>query len=46
MDTQAFQHWLAQLSQLSAKQKSTLQRALHEPPQQDVLEGTLPNLQA
>lgn len=27
MDTQAFQHWLAQLSQLSAKQKSVLQRA-------------------
>lgn len=46
MDTQAFQHWLAQLSQLSAQQKSTLQHALHEQVRQDVLEGILPDLQA
>jgi transposase-like protein len=44
MDTQAFQHWLAQVNQLSAKQKSVLQRALHEQPQQDMLEGSLPDL--
>jgi transposase-like protein len=44
MDTQAFQHWLAQLSQLSAQQKSALQCALHEPLRQDLLEGSLPDL--
>lgn len=44
MDTQAFHHWLAQLSQLSVQQQSTLQRALHEQPRQDLLEGSLPDL--
>jgi transposase-like protein len=44
MDTQAFQHWLAQVNQLSAKQKSVLQRALHEQPRQDMHEGSLPDL--
>ncbi|TBV07398.1 IS1595 family transposase [Stutzerimonas kirkiae] len=46
MDTQAFQHWLAQLNQLSAKQRSALQHALHERPRQDRLEGSLPDLNA
>ena len=31
MESQAFSHWLAQLSQLSIKQRSLVQRALHEP---------------
>lgn len=44
MDTQAFQHWLAQLGQLSAQQKSALQHALHDQPRQDMLEGSLPDL--
>ncbi|MEH6389714.1 MAG: IS1595 family transposase [Pseudomonas profundi] len=44
MDTQAFQHWLAQLNQLSAQQRSALQRALRRQPQRDVLEGSLPDL--
>lgn len=46
MDTQAFEHWLAQLGQLSAKQRATLQRALREPPARDVLEEALPDLSA
>jgi len=45
MDIQVFQHWLAQLGQLSDKQKSTLELALQAPPQQAVLEGVLPDLQ-
>lgn len=45
MDIQVFQRWLAQLSQLSVKQKATLQQALCKPPQQAVLEGYLPDMQ-
>lgn len=45
MDTQAFHHWLAQLSQLSAQQKSTLNQALQSLPPSAVLEG-LPPLQS
>lgn len=44
MDTQAFHHWLAQLSRLSAQQKSTLNQALQNLPPSAVLEG-LPVLQ-
>ena len=39
MDTQAFQRWLAQVSQLSGKQKSALHQALQEPPTTEVLDG-------
>jgi hypothetical protein len=46
MDTQIFQHWLAQLGQLNTQQKSAFKRALNAPPQQDALEGSLPVLQA
>ena len=46
MDTQIFQHWLTQLSQLSAQQRSTLKRALDGSSQQDAFEGCLPDLQA
>jgi transposase-like protein len=45
MDTQIFQHWLAQLNQLSPRQKSALKRALDGRPQLDALEGSLPDLQ-
>lgn len=45
MDIQVFQRWLAQLSQLNAKQKATLQQALRKPPQQAVLEGYLTDMQ-
>lgn len=44
MDTQAFHHWLAQLSQLSTQQKSTLDQALQNPPATEVLD-CLPALQ-
>lgn len=44
MDTQAFQRWLAQVSQLSTKQKSALHHALQEPPVTEVLDS-LPALQ-
>ena len=46
MESQAFSHWLAQLSQLSIKQRSLVQRALHEPVPRGVLEGALPDLRA
>jgi transposase-like protein len=46
MDIQAFQHLLALLGQLTAKQKSTLRRVLHEPVRQDTVEDALPDLQA
>lgn len=46
MDTQAFQHWLTQLSLLSTRQKSILQRSLHDLPRQSILEGSLPDLKA
>ena len=39
MDTQAFQRWLAQVSQLSGKQKSALHQALQEPPTTEVIDG-------
>ena len=45
MESQAFSHWLAQLSQLSIKQRSLVQRALHEPVPRGVLEGALPHTQ-
>lgn len=45
MDTQAFHHWLAQLSQLSAQQRTTLNQALQNLPPSAVLEG-LPALQS
>lgn len=45
MDTQAFQRLLAQLSQLSGKQKSLLLGALHEQPRRDELAGDVPDLQ-
>lgn len=45
MDTQTFHHWLAQLSQLSTQQKSTLNQALQNLPPSAVLEG-LPALQS
>ncbi|QLC74576.1 IS1595 family transposase [Pseudomonas sp. LPB0260] len=44
MDTQAFHHWLAQLSQLSTQQKSTLHQALQHPPAAAVVD-CLPALQ-
>ena len=44
MDTQAFQRWLAHVSQLSSKQKSALHQALQEPPTTEVLDS-LPALQ-
>ncbi len=44
MDTQALQHWLTQLSELSPNQRIILQKALNAPPQQAVLEGRLPDL--
>ena len=43
MESQAFSHMLAQLNQLSAKQKFLVQCALHEPAQQGVLEDMLPD---
>ncbi|MDP3709450.1 MAG: IS1595 family transposase [Polaromonas sp.] len=46
MDTQAFQHWLAQLGQLSAMQRATVQRVLREPRPKDALEAALPDLPA
>ncbi len=46
MDTQAFQHWLAQLKQLSSQQRSTVLRVLHEPAATDVQEESLPDLPA
>jgi len=45
MDTQAFQRWQAQVSQLSGKQKSALHQALQEPPTTEVLDS-LPALQS
>lgn len=45
MDTQAFHHWLAQLSQLSHQQQSTLRQALQHPPATAVLDS-LPALQS
>jgi transposase-like protein len=45
MDTQAFQRWLAQVIQLSSKQKSALHQALQEPPTTEVLDS-LPALQS
>ena len=45
MDTQAFQRWLAQVSQLSGKQKSALHQALQELPTTKVLDS-LPALQS
>lgn len=46
MDTQAFNHWLAQLGQLSARQKAAVQQALDAPGpgQAAVLEQALPDL--
>ncbi|WP_348683628.1 IS1595 family transposase [Acidovorax soli] len=44
MDTQAFSHWLAQLGQLSAKQRTALQQALLAPAAPDALEQALPDL--
>ena len=44
MESQAFSHLLAQLSQLSIKQRSLVQRALHEPEQRGVLDEALPDL--
>lgn len=46
MDIQAFQHLLGLLSQLTAKQKSTLRRALYEPHRQDAVDDVLLDLQA
>lgn len=44
MDTQAFSHWLAQLGQLSAKQRTALQQALLAPAAPDALGQALPDL--
>jgi hypothetical protein len=41
MDTQAFQHWLAQLGQLTPRQKSTLHKALLAPEPPGDLNDTL-----
>lgn len=47
MDTQAFEHWLDQLGQLSAAQRATVQRVLRDVPlRRDALEGALPDLGA
>ncbi|MGH8434538.1 MAG: IS1595 family transposase [Pseudomonas sp.] len=46
MDIQAFQHLLGLLSQLTAKQKSILQLALHKQPRRDVVDDAVPPLQA
>ena len=44
MDTQAFHHWLAQLGQLTARQRTTLRKALFAPEPSDNLNDTLPAL--
>lgn len=44
MDTQAFHHWLAQLGQLTPRQKSTLRKALLAPEPPGSLNDTLPAL--
>ena len=44
MDTQAFHHLLAQLSQLTHRQKSTLRKALLAPEPPGSLNDTLPAL--
>jgi len=44
MESQAFGHLLAQLSQLSIKQKSLVQRALHDPVQRGMVDDVLPDL--
>lgn len=46
MDTQDFQRWLAQLSQLTARQRAMVQRALREPYAQDAPIAALPELPA
>ncbi|MXR37234.1 IS1595 family transposase [Craterilacuibacter sinensis] len=46
MDTQSFQRLLAQLDSLSPKQRASLQVALQASPRHDVLEESLPDLQA
>jgi transposase-like protein len=46
MESQAFSHLLAQLSQLSSKQKALVQRSLHEPAPRSLLDEGLPDLQA
>jgi transposase-like protein len=45
MDTQAFQHWLAQLGQLTPRQTSTLRQALTTPSPPSSLNDHLPALQ-
>ena len=44
MDTQAFHHWLAQLGQLTPRQKSALRKALLAPEPSGGLNDTLPAL--
>ena len=46
MDTQAFEHWLAQASQLSHTQRSTALRVLHEPAVMAPGQERLPDLPA
>lgn len=45
MESQSFSHLLAQLSQLSSKQRSLVLRALQAPGARGLLEGALPDLQ-
>lgn len=44
MDTQAFEHWLAQMGYLSSTQRAAAQRALGKPPAPSPLQGLLPDL--
>ena len=46
MDTQAFQHWLTQLSGLNATQRATVQRSRREPHAADFLATAFPDIPA